>query len=82
MTLGACDMRGKQPQRAADDDRLKIEVVGNGTRLRISLTDEHGALTATPLEVSEFNAWALIGALTLFVGLRLPASIGKRIRIM
>lgn len=81
VTLGSCAMRGKQPPRASDDDRLKVEVVRGGAHLRISLTNEHGEENAS-LVVSEHNAWALIGILSIFVGLRLPGSIGKRIRIM
>lgn len=77
--LGSCAMRGRQPPKALDDGSFSVRVVDERHLLITGLTKD-GVITGTVV-LSEYNAWALIGVLSLFVGLKLPDRIGRRIQI-
>lgn len=79
MTFGRINVRGaKQPKRdPADPDYLTLTVVGN--KLHVSITNKEGTGSGQSIALSEYNAWALIGLLSFFVGLKLPRRIMKEI---
>jgi hypothetical protein len=68
----------RQPPKAAGDGCMLIEVRGNKLQItELSATGEH----VSTVTFSEHNVWALIALLCLFVGLKLPASVEKGIRV-
>jgi hypothetical protein len=67
---------GKQPARSDDDGEISIK---RESGYLIVAATQGGV--ETHLKVSDYNAWRLFGSLTLFLGVRLPASLAKRISL-
>ena len=78
-TILVCSAQGL-PIRDPDDDTLSVSVVSG--QLWISVVGPKPKQeTKEMIRISEFNAWALVGILSLFLGLKLPKSVAKQIRL-
>lgn len=67
---------GKQPDRGPDDGPISVNRIGEA----LVITARQGALE-TRCEMSEYNAWRVFGCLAVMLGVRLPAKIGKAIKL-
>jgi len=75
VSLTECD--GKQPARGPDDGPVAVRA-GAGGRLEIEVTtaDKVQVITVTP-----FNAFRIFGMMALMLGIKLPAAVGKGIKL-
>lgn len=65
----------KQPERQKTDGPIGVSRTSEG-RIRIDVTND-GEMAS--IEMSEFNARRAFGILTLFLGIRLPRALAKKI---
>lgn len=79
MAFPGLGKRGKQPPRTAGDETYRVTVVGDD-RLHIEMVDASGRTTGSII-ISQFNAWSLLGTLTFFLGIKLPAKLAAEIKL-
>jgi hypothetical protein len=74
VTLGSLGNRtGKQPPPADGDGKIAIKLLPDNTLMIASGEDA--------IIVTEYDAWALFGMLSLFIGVRLPKRLAERIHM-
>jgi hypothetical protein len=79
MTFPSLAEKGVQPPRDPSDDILRLHRIGE--KLCIEVMNADGTTEKGHICISCRNAWTLVGLLSLFIGLKLPSSVAKRIHL-
>ncbi len=83
MTFPRIGERGQQPPQKRGDATFSIhreEIEGEEQLvIRVWTADKHMLLGQIAL--SEYNAWALFGGLSMFLGIQLPKNLANKIKL-
>jgi hypothetical protein len=69
----------RMPSKPEGDPNVGVRRIDDWKKLRLYVYTDEGELGA--IEVSEYNAWVLVGYLTLMLGISLPKRLAERIKL-